>query len=140
MVKGHTAWPRTDVPETPITKVKIGAGSIRISTLTAMGSNLYNGTFSPQPDAHLTINHAPLKAELHICPRCLSVFWNVGVEQVSLCDTKMIPELADYTKWKKRNAWEEGQRGKNDVAGKLYKQYQMALKLGYTDDADDDAE
>lgn len=123
--KGHKPFPGRDIPSVP------SSGTVTLSpghftSVTTLGQFHSNGG--------LTINCGPTMAEAKVCSRCAGVYWNSKLNRSWLASTSAVPELHTYYKWQKRQSWEEQQRAENPLADKLYKQYQVALKLAKTDE------
>lgn len=125
-IKGHAPFPKVKVepvpPPDPNT-ILIGGPGTFLST-NGLGGTLWT---TPSEMSGLTVTRGPYEGTMSICHRCKGVYWTVA-PKASLI-TPHLPELTDYNDWRKRNAWEEKQRQKNPLAAKLYKQYQVALKL-----------
>ena len=79
----------------------------------------------------------PYDAEARLCLRCSKLYWVRDNKKGTLCDISAIPGLTEFKELYTRFIWEQAERRKNSVADKLYKQYLVALKLGYSPDGDD---
>lgn len=77
----------------------------------------------------LQIDYPGASHRMSVCARCQGVFWTYAPNLPALATVEQIPALKEYSDWNKREAWERQQRETNEAAGKLYKQYQMVLKL-----------
>ncbi len=98
-----------------------------------MATNGLGGvTWTNTQEAALKISHGPFNAELGVCSRCHGVYWTADVRAPLVASD--LPELNDYVAWRKRDQWEAKQRENNETADKLYRQYQVALKLAHNDD------
>ena len=82
-------------------------------------------------DQGVNLTCGPVQVTARICSRCHGVYWNSRPKGEWFMSVKALPELSDYMKWQERQAWEMRQRAKNELANRLYQQYQMALKLAY---------
>jgi cytochrome c553 len=80
-------------------------------------------------EANLTIQANALRSQLACCARCHSMYWHTAPHLPALLDSNNVPELKELRLWKQREQYEQEQRRTNEAAGRLYKQYQMVLKL-----------
>lgn len=118
-VRGHKQYPLREPLEIPEKKNGLGIYSSWLTGMRFHDINFGNG---------------PLAAQAYVCTRCYGVIWSGKVNPKYFDNSDNVPELKKYRKWLKRLEWEEEQRAKNPTAEKLYKQYQMMLKLAHAED------
>jgi hypothetical protein len=77
----------------------------------------------------LQIDYPGATCKMSICARCAGVYWHSAPNLPALTSSKNVPILQELFDWNKRETWERQQRETNEAAARLYKQYQMVLKL-----------
>jgi hypothetical protein len=75
-------------------------------------------------------NAGPFKTTMTVCARCHSVYWDCRPDGPTIATKEQLPELQPYLDWQERQAKEKRLRETNEGAEKLYRQYQVLLKLG----------
>jgi cytochrome c553 len=147
-VRGH--YPFADVrvePPPPAPPVKIGGTGLNIINAgngmiggqhTISVSNSVHNPLSAMEDyfvakgateATLHISANALRSRLSMCARCHGMYWITEPNLAAVVDSNNVPELKAYRVWKQRELYEAKQRETNEAAARLYKQYQMVLKL-----------
>lgn len=136
LLRGHVSYERINVPNVPpeplgtITSGNLVYNTVdsmlQVSSVDAAG----NMRFVPvTPRNSISYTAGPMEVSLHVCARCHYVYWNTQVRLPTLGHANSVPELADFVKWRKREAWEQKQREANEVVGGAWRGYQMALKM-----------
>lgn len=77
----------------------------------------------------LQIDYPGASCKMSICARCQGVFWTHAPNLPALASSDNVPALKELYDWNRRESWEREQRENNEAAARLYKQYQMVLKL-----------
>lgn len=138
-VKGHRPFPARDIPVTPKEPPNpFTIGNVTAGTGLALNASGSWTTINTTGAASHSIDHngvnfscGPVQATAKICSRCHGVYWNSTIKGQWFNHVKALPELDYYMKWQDRQTWETKQRAKNELAEKLYQQYQVALKLAH---------
>ena len=139
-VKGHKPFPKREYPPVPLPGNSIASlGTITGTYLNSSGNWSNTGGSVTSDGSGLHLHTGPVISTAFVCARCHGVIWNTKVNPSYFTDSNNLPELANYRGWQCRQRWEEKQRSKNELANKLYQQYQVALKLGHVAGEADDA-
>ena len=131
-VKGHRGFPTPPEPGLEKAQSVIGGGPPPGSYLAAGNVNMAHSTsmtWLTPAEATLQITRGPFNASFAICARCHHVYWKREPHLATIVDSRNMPELNDYHKFREREAIERRGRENNPLAAKLYQQYQVALKL-----------
>ena len=140
-IKGHRPFPLHDVPDTPPDIKTYTIGNIIAGPGLGLASNgswskgIADSSYSPG----VSFVAGPVASTARICSRCHGVYWNSTIKGSYFMNAGVMPELEPYMKWQERQIWEAKQRNSNELADKLYRQYQVALKIVF-DPGDDNAE
>lgn len=112
------------------------SNTISISSATLISPNAgrygaledsWHGRGSTEATLHISAN--ALRSRLAMCARCHGMYWHTEPNLPAIVDSNNVPELKAYRVWKQRELFEQEQRRNNEAAARLYKQYQMVLKL-----------